>query len=762
MKIFTGWLLDLFENPGSGVCMWMMGEDGTRQRFIQAFEVTFYIAGSAEQIDAIKRWLTQENSEALFEIQNRYDLFKKQNRPVLAVKMQNAYIQQILFRKMSKIFPDVEYFDADVAITLRHAAAFKTFPLAYCRLTLADGNQVKKIEVLEQPWDIKYPGDINHPRPHLRILFLEPDRNPQDAEPEQLLVSYQNYKGCFSLKSMRALLINLSSILDTYDPDIIQTRWGDTWLLPALTKASDKLRIVVRWNREPGRGVAHRSERTYFSYGQIVYRGEQSLLFGRIHIDTANAMLWNDYELDGVLELARVTRLPIQQTARQSSGTGISSMQIVKALENKILVPYQKQQTEEYKSAQELLQLDQGGLVYQPLIGVYDHVGEIDFISMYPNIMVRCNISPETNPTYSLEPADEPPGLIPQTLAPLLKKRMELKERLGKLPSWVPAYKMYQHQASAEKWLLVTCFGYLGYKNARFGRIEAHEAITANGREAILRAKEAAENLGFLLLHMYVDGLWVQKNGANHAEAFQDLLNAIAKNTGLSVSLNGIYRWVAFLPSRADSSVPVPNRYFGVFQDGSLKMRGIEARRHDTPPFVSSVQLEILEYLAQAENIEILMEKFIPGALVILRNRLADLYRGHYALKELAVTHRISREPGGYKVQSASARAFNQIISAGKSLRPGQRIRFLYTRDDAGVFACGLFEEVDKRRIDHARYRELILKAAETILTPFGWNLQMLDDATGKIPAIQQQFFPQKRKIYSPSSYSYQPEGENG
>ena len=49
--------------------------------------------------------------------------------------------------------------------------------------------------------------------------------------------------------------------------------------------------------------------------------------------------------------------------------------------------------------------------------------------------------------------------------------------------------------ASAEKWLLVTCFGYLGYKNARFGRIEAHEAVTAYGREALLRAKEAAEDM---------------------------------------------------------------------------------------------------------------------------------------------------------------------------------------------------------------------------------------------------------------------------
>jgi len=60
--------------------------------------------------------------------------------------------------------------------------------------------------------------------------------------------------------------------------------------------------------------------------------------------------------------------------------------------------------------------------------------------------------------------------------------------------------------SAAHKWILVVCFGYLGYKNARFGLISSHEAVTAGGREALLRAKEAAEDSGFEILHIYVDG----------------------------------------------------------------------------------------------------------------------------------------------------------------------------------------------------------------------------------------------------------------
>ncbi len=99
---------------------------------------------------------------------------------------------------------------------------------------------------------------------------------------------------------------------------------------------------------------------------------------------------------------------------------------------------------------------------------------------------------------------------MPLTLAPLLDKRLALKLRLAELPAWDPRRQTCKAHATAHKWLLVTCFGYLGYKNARFGRIEAHQAVTAYGREALLQAKEAAEDLGYTVLHMYVDGLWVR------------------------------------------------------------------------------------------------------------------------------------------------------------------------------------------------------------------------------------------------------------
>ena len=60
------------------------------------------------------------------------------------------------------------------------------------------------------------------------------------------------------------------------------------------------------------------------------------------------------------------------------------------------------------------------------------------------------------------------------------------------------------------KWILVTAFGYQGYRNARFGRIECHEAINAYARDAHRRASSRAPSRRATgSLHGIVDSLWL-------------------------------------------------------------------------------------------------------------------------------------------------------------------------------------------------------------------------------------------------------------
>ena len=171
------------------------------------------------------------------------------------------------------------------------------------------------------------------------------------------------------------------------------------------------------------------------------------------------------------------------------------------------------------------------------------------------------------------------------------------------------------------KWLLVCCFGYTGYKNARFGKIEAHEAINAVARETLLVAKEIAEADGFELIHALVDSLYVWKEGATR-EDYERLSQEIENRTRLPLAIESVYRYVVFLPSKQYADVPVPNRFFAVGEDGELKVRGLECRRHDTPPLLTRMQHEVLAILAEAHDYDSYLQK-----LEIARDGVCELRR---------------------------------------------------------------------------------------------------------------------------------------
>jgi DNA polymerase-2 len=727
----TGWLLDLFADPQDGVILWLLGDDGKRHRLLQDFPITFYAAGPAVRLRELWRFLEQQPIPVTLSRCERRDLFQPQPLTVLAVQVPQPAHQPRLFKRVAKHFPELTYYDADVQLTLRYAAVHRVFPLVRCRVRANDAGQVEEITALDLPWD------LDPPHPPLRILDLEPDSDPAHASPTHLSLRFERFTYRLPLTPRRPLLLGLRSIIKRHDPDLLLTSWGDTWLMPHLLELSHQAGMDLHLNRERSLAPLHKPERTYFSYGQVVHQGRQVHLFGRWHIDRYNAMLFHDYGMHGIYELSRVTSLPIQISARVSPGSGISAMQMLTALRQGILVPWHKQQAERPKTILDLMRADQGGLVYQPTIGLHYDVAEIDFISMYPSIMVHFNISPETVGS-SQEIADaapelgtpgnpQPQGLVPQTLAPLLDKRVALKTSLATMPPWHPQHKIYRARASAHKWLLVTCFGYLGYKNARFGRIEAHEAVTAYGREALLRAKEAAEDLGFAVLHLYVDGMWIAKPGASQVPDFQPVLEAISERTGLPIALEGIYRWMAFLASRVDSRVPVANRYFGVFQDGSVKVRGIEARRRDTPHFIARTQAEMLGELAHVAR-DTPVDVYLPRILALLRGKLHALREGRLPLEELLVAQKLSRELDEFRTPSPVARAATQLLAVGKTTSPGEKIRFLFTRGEPGVYAWNLPRPPDPDSVDVERYSELLLRAATTMLEPFGVSKQMLSE----------------------------------
>ncbi len=720
----TGWLLDLYEDASDGLRLWFIMDSGERRCFRQDFPVRFYIYGPAKRLHDCCLFLRRQPGVLHLDKEVRQDVFKPEPLCVLGVEMNGPLTQRACFQAVQRAFPDLTWYNADLSVQARHCAQYDSFPLARCAFEYdeSDGS-IRSLRVLNSRWDLA----VLHPL--LRTLELIPDCDPAKGTPAAIEVHHDGKKFRVPLDAPAEVISTLNEVMERQDPDILLTDWGDNWLIPKLLEMQETAGIPLGFNRDPGKEILWKKETSYFSYGQIIYRAQEAHLFGRCHIDRKNAMMWRDYGLDGALEMARVTAMPIEYAARVSPGSGISAMQMITAIRHNVLVPEQKQQVETGKDGLELIQFDRGGMIYQPKPGLYADIAEIDFVSMYPAIIINGNISPEVPLPNGLEPARKELGIVPLTLKPLYEKRVQIKQKLLHYPDkTIPIAKSYAARASALKWLLVVCFGFLGYKNARFGRIESHEAVTRGGREALLTAKEAAEDMGFEVLHMFVDALWLRKKGCTSVADFQPVLDEISRRTNMMIALDGIYTWLAFLPSRSNEAVPVPNRYFGAFRSGELKMRGIEARRHDMPPWIINTQRAALHCLSLAYDVRDLPD-LLQKAFNILKQALDDLNAGRVPLKDLVMTTRISRELDEYKAPAPSVQAARQLLDqTGKRLAPGQKIRFLYTTGREPVRAWELPEPVSPEEIDRAKYRLLFGRAAATVLYPFGIDPREVED----------------------------------
>ena len=123
MSEFCGWLLDLFEDPQSGIILWFIGKDGQRIRLRQEFSVTWYAAGAEKDLRALHSFLQTRTMPLKDTITKRKDLYKRDLISVLAVEMQPAAISTLV-RSVAKRFPYLDLYNADIPLAIRYAAQY--------------------------------------------------------------------------------------------------------------------------------------------------------------------------------------------------------------------------------------------------------------------------------------------------------------------------------------------------------------------------------------------------------------------------------------------------------------------------------------------------------------------------------------------------------------------------------------------------------------------------------------------------------------
>ncbi|MGD0413700.1 MAG: DNA polymerase domain-containing protein, partial [Verrucomicrobiota bacterium] len=617
MKL-SGWILDLYPCP-QGMIVWLIESGPKRRRLIDgSFRPCFYVQGPERQLARLAETLLARAavSCALTERQNIWD---RRRLRVLQVAAHHPTLFAPLARFVRRFDSSLALYDSDLMLASMYCWKKNIFPLAQVEIETglagtdaapgfsparadlkvgatpgrvgASGagpgpNAVRPYTTLEihslacrdNEWLTEYE------RPPMRTMRIRlegiADVNPKHGRHGAIEVAVENDWQTLDDSDEPTAQV-FERLLRVYDPDVLVTEWGDDVLLPGLLRQAQRLRIRLPLNRD-ALPVERTRARSYMSYGRILFKESTTTLFGRLHIDTQNSFGADQCEMEGLWELVRVTKLPVQYACRTTPGTGISYMQMETAWRDGVLIPAQKAEPESLKHPDELLLADRGGLVFPPRLGFFENVAELDFVSEFPSIMAQFNISPETINCPCCPQAPRVPelgyrvcqrhrGITSRVVERLIAKRRQYKELrdlgLGvgdsgfgmqgasgvaslhfpipnsgfQIPEPEPLPIVHRPSSSGNpaphpesltpnpsackqrrdvlKWLLVCCFGYTGYKNARFGKIEAHEAINALAREKLLVAKEAAEQRGFRVLHALVDSIYVQKSGVRSQES---------------------------------------------------------------------------------------------------------------------------------------------------------------------------------------------------------------------------------------------------
>ncbi|UCE44427.1 MAG: hypothetical protein JSV57_02825 [Candidatus Bathyarchaeota archaeon] len=744
LKVFKGWLLDLYPSGPSEMTVWVIAENGDRVKLADKFKPKIYVSGKMTDLSKLTRHFVTSESVAKWRCVEKYaDFMEDKKSKVLEITITDcrkiSYFTRELvrlggyrkFRLHNVGVPSVQTYLYDRDIFPLAYATFITEgeKLAYCLLDSMESvdYRIPALRLMSIHADLDADGAIANFDDAIRSITLESDG-------KRLVIDGGDEKD---------KILEMVESVKKEDPDIILTRGGDSFLLPYFAHRAFVNEILNRLvlgreniplEAEKRRGV------TFFSYGRVYFKAPTCRLYGRIHIDEKNTFIYSACGLDGLIEVSRTCRVPLHRAARASIGTIMSSLQLYQATKEDILIPWKKREPETFKSAWELLIADRGGFIYDPRLGVHDGVAEVDFSSMYPTLMADRNISAETVlckccpdsklkvPELGYNVCEKREGIVPKTLKIILKKRAIYK-RTKNEPRDSKLRRAYDHRQNALKWILVTCFGYLGYRNACFGKVDAHISVCAFAREALLKTVRMAEERDFEVVHGIVDSLWLKKKSASPQE-YTELCNAVSKEIGVKLNVEGIYRWIVFLPSRMHAEVSVLNRYYGTFESGKIKVRGIEAVRRDTPPFIKRTQMAMIRVLAKAWNSSAFMDE-IPQAIEALGEGLKKLKRGDVNKQELIIAKQLSMHPDRYIHDVFQAIAARQLIKEGVKVSAGQKIRYLITdaqnkRPNNRVVAAELIN--DETQYDTKKYMGMLILAGVNILSPLGHTEKGLKD----------------------------------
>ncbi len=444
--------------------IWLKQSDGSCVRLVDEWKPRIRIGGEINDLLNLQPFLPTCAFVEKFERAG-----DKARSKVLEVEVDSESEAQTLARQIFRYggYSRYRLYDVDIPSTQMYLYHNDLFPLAF-------------VEANDTPdhieWVVKDSRErLDYELPMLRILRLK-----VTAKKARRIATFEDELGSITLQiGNETIAINSSSepdkltqlvdVFHTINPDVVLTEGGDSFIFPYLARRAKHHHIlhemILGREKTPLR-VYEVQGHSYFSYGKILFKQTAARLLGRLHVDVANGFISSDCGLEGLFEVARTCIIPLQRASRTTIGTSMTSLQLYHAVKADVLVPWNKNEPEEWKNGNELMVADRGGVIYEPQWGIHDAVGELDFSSLYPTIMRSMNLSGETVrcvcclnspnrvPELGWNICEQCEGIVSRSLDILLRKKA-LYKKYKKEASDPPIQLRYDQRQAALKWILV-------------------------------------------------------------------------------------------------------------------------------------------------------------------------------------------------------------------------------------------------------------------------------------------------------------------
>jgi DNA polymerase I len=366
-----------------------------------------------------------------------------------------------------------------------------------------------------------------------------------------------------------------------------------------------------------------------------------------------------------------------------------------------------------------------GALVIEPKMGLYENVALLDFSSMYPRLMVKYNISPDTlipihgdqrlGKIYQVPEVHHsfrasPPGFYTVALTKLLEIRKTTKFELKETSVNDPKYKLLRARDTATKITTNAVYGYAGWAGARWYSREVAESAAALGRDTIQHSIAIAEQLNLEVLYSDTDSLFVKYD----EKLIAKFLKEIDSKFKLEISISQIYKRILFTEAK--------KKYAGLRRDGEIDIVGLEAIRGDWSLLAKNVQNDIVRI--------ILEHKEPKDAVEYVSKLIRKLDRGDddIPLSSFIIWKSLTRPVAKYEVNAPHVEAAKRMLKDGSPVSVGDKIGFIITNRGGRLYQkAEPYYKVKREQIDVNYYvRNQIIPAAARITEIFGYTEEKL------------------------------------